>query len=68
VNTCRPEPKPHYPRPNTPDERLSHRDIALLNELHDLLLAVDRLTKVVDLRVGLTANSVSALVEQGEYR
>lgn len=67
MNARRPEPKPHYPRPNTPDERLSHRDIALLNELHDLRLAVDRLAKVVDLRVGLVSNGVSALAEQGDY-
>ena len=68
MNTPRIERQRHYPRPSTPDDRLSHRDIALLNELHDLRLAVDRLTKVVDLKVGLTATSVSALVEQGEYR
>lgn len=67
MNTGRPEPKPHYPRPNSPD-LMTPRDIALLNELHDLRLAVDRLTKVVELKVGLTANCVSALVEQGEYR
>jgi len=47
---------------------LRPRDIALLNELHDLRLAVDRLTKVVDLRVGLVSNGVSALAEQGDYR
>lgn len=68
MSTPHAEPKPHYPRGVMPEIGLRPRDIALLNELHDLRLAVDRLTKVIDLRVGLVSNGVSALAEQGDYR
>lgn len=68
MSTPRPEPTPHYPRGDMLETGLAPSDIALLNELHDLRLAVDRLTKVIDLRVGLVSNGVSALVEQGDYR
>ena len=67
MNTPQPEPKPRYPRPNTADRGMPPRDLALLNELYELRLALDRLTQTVDHRGAHVANAVGALVEQGDY-
>ncbi len=47
---------------------MSPRDIALLNELHDLRVAVDRLTETVQQQVRRVGNGINALVEQGDWR
>lgn len=56
MNTRRPEPKPHYPRPNTSDEAMLPRDLALLNELHDLRVAAERIARELALHLPLIAD------------
>ena len=67
MSTQRTEPDRHYPRPNSPD-LMTPRDIALLNELHELRVAVDRLTETVQQQVRRVGNGINALVEQGDWR
>jgi len=49
------ESKPRYPRPNTSDVAMLPRDLALLNELHGLRVAIDRLNRTLDVNLTLIA-------------
>jgi len=68
MSAPRPEPTPKYLREGLPEIGLAPRDIALLNELDELRLAVDRLAAMVEQSGRRVANAIGALVEQGDYR
>lgn len=68
MNAHRPEPTPKYPREGLPEIGLAPCDIALLNELHDLRIAVDRLAAMVEQSGRRVGNAIGALVEQGDCR